>query len=421
MDFFLLGTFPADSRIFAMVDARAANDNNFDLRVTTSISTLEYDDADLDTPYGNLSATIAGTRLTATIPVWLRINTLCSAAVASRPYRLYAVAQPPGANLDGISATNESEPNNTTATADQAANNFFRGDLAPRPRLRGAWTDAVNGGGPSTDVDIFAFTAEAGDLIFLSLDEDPRRNSTPVDARLALLDENGAVILQVNDGSSTSNTGSGSGSFTSLFPFSPAESIIHPATVSGTYYARVSSQSQRTAGRFQRRLPAFHHPRAQIHFRRLAQDPRHRGRFRHPAAAQRRARRGMPQQRRSHTLVITFNNPSGERSASVASGTGTVSGSPTFSGNTMTVNLTGVTDVQKITVNLSNVTDSVGQKLPATAVSMNVLAGDTNGNKTVNSSDIGQTKAQSGSSVTIANFRQDVTPNGTITAPTSAW
>jgi len=42
--------------------------------------------------------------------------------------------------------------------------------------------------------------------------------------------------------------------------------------------------------------------------------------------------------------------------------------------------------------------------------------GDTNGNKTVNASDIGETKAQSGQAVTAANFRQDVTPNGSINA-----
>ena len=117
----------------------------------------------------------------------------------------------------------------------------------------------------------------------------------------------------------------------------------------------------------------------------------------------------------SHTLVFFFNNNVVSGSASVTSGTG-VAGSPTFSSNTMTVNLTGVADVQKITVTLSGVTDNTGGVLPDTSVSMNVLAGDINGNKIVNASDIGQTKAQSGAPVTAANFRQDVTPNGSINA-----
>jgi hypothetical protein len=101
--------------------------------------------------------------------------------------------------------------------------------------------------------------------------------------------------------------------------------------------------------------------------------------------------------------------------ANVTSGVGSVVGSPAFNGNTMTVNLTSVADVQKIIVNLSNVTDSFAQELPDTAISVNMLIGDTSGNKTVNASDVGQTKAQSGLPVT-ANFREDVIPNGTINA-----
>lgn len=46
--------------------------------------------------------------------------------------------------------------------------------------------------------------------------------------------------------------------------------------------------------------------------------------------------------------------------SSVTTGIGSVSGNPTFAANTMTVNLTGVADVQRITVTLSGVTDSAG-------------------------------------------------------------
>jgi Dockerin type I domain len=118
----------------------------------------------------------------------------------------------------------------------------------------------------------------------------------------------------------------------------------------------------------------------------------------------------------NHTLVITFSNPMVSGNASVTSGTGTVAGSPAFSGNTMTVNLTGVADVQQITVTLSNVTDTFSQILPDTAVSMNMLIGDTNANKSVNSADIAQTKGQSGLPATAANFRTDVNVSGAISA-----
>ncbi len=118
----------------------------------------------------------------------------------------------------------------------------------------------------------------------------------------------------------------------------------------------------------------------------------------------------------AHTLVVTFSTSVVSGNASVTTGSGSISGSPFFNGNTMTVNLAGVADAQKIIVTLSSVTDSFNQVLPDTAVSMNLLAGDTNGNKTVNGTDVSQTKAQASLPVTSANFRQDVTVNGLINA-----
>jgi hypothetical protein len=82
----------------------------------------------------------------------------------------------------------------------------------------------------------------------------------------------------------------------------------------------------------------------------------------------------------------------------------------------MTVNLTGVTDVQTITVTLSDVTSSTGQVLPDTALSVNMLIGDTNGDKTVNHSNVTQTRGQVGLPVTASNFREDVNVDGAITS-----
>jgi hypothetical protein len=121
-----------------------------------------------------------------------------------------------------------------------------------------------------------------------------------------------------------------------------------------------------------------------------------------------------------HTFVVTFSNPVVSGDASVTSGSGTVAGSPTFSGNTMTVNLTGVEDVQQITVTLSNVTDNNAQVLPDTPLSANMLIGDTNANKSVNAGDLAQTKAQSGVVVTGANFRTDINANGSVNAADTA-
>ena len=117
----------------------------------------------------------------------------------------------------------------------------------------------------------------------------------------------------------------------------------------------------------------------------------------------------------NHTIVINLNNPVVSGSAAVTSGTG-VAAAPTFSGNTMTVDLSGVTDVQKVTLTLSGVTGTSGQTLASTSVSMNVLAGDVNQSKLVNASDIALVKAQAGLPVTATNFKSDVAVSGMINA-----
>ena len=118
----------------------------------------------------------------------------------------------------------------------------------------------------------------------------------------------------------------------------------------------------------------------------------------------------------NHTFVFTFSTDVVSGSASVTDGTGGVFGNPIFSSNTMTVNLTGVTDVQKITVTLSDVTSSTSQVLPDTSVSANMLIGDTSADKTVSSVDVSQTRGQVGQPVTNSNFREDVRPDGSINA-----
>lgn len=116
----------------------------------------------------------------------------------------------------------------------------------------------------------------------------------------------------------------------------------------------------------------------------------------------------------NHTLVFTFSNTVTSGNASVTTGLGNVSGNPSFSGNTMTLNLTGVSNRQKITVNLSGVTDTLSRVLPNTSVSVDMLPGDTTGNRIVNSLDVSWVNTQSGAPVTSTNFRNDVTVDGLI-------
>jgi hypothetical protein len=116
----------------------------------------------------------------------------------------------------------------------------------------------------------------------------------------------------------------------------------------------------------------------------------------------------------SYTMVVTFSTSVTVASATVTCGTGSV-GSISGSGTpTITVNLAGVTDAQRITVTLSNVSD--GTNSGDVPISMGVLVGDTTANGVVNAGDVSQTKSQVGQTVTSSNFREDVNVNGTISA-----
>jgi hypothetical protein len=116
----------------------------------------------------------------------------------------------------------------------------------------------------------------------------------------------------------------------------------------------------------------------------------------------------------NHTVVVSFNNNVVSGSASVGSGVGSVSGSPTFAGNTMSVNLTGVGNAQMISLNLSNVTDEFSQVLPNATINAKFLVGDTNGDAFVNAGDALQTRNRAGQAADTTNFRSDVNRDGFV-------
>jgi hypothetical protein len=112
-----------------------------------------------------------------------------------------------------------------------------------------------------------------------------------------------------------------------------------------------------------------------------------------------------------YQMIINFATIVTVGSASVTYCTGSVS-SFTVSGSQVTVNLTGVTNVQRITVTLFNVND--GTHMGNVPISMGVLVGDVNGNAVVNASDVSLTKSQVGQAVSSSNFREDVNADGVI-------
>jgi N-acetylneuraminic acid mutarotase len=112
-----------------------------------------------------------------------------------------------------------------------------------------------------------------------------------------------------------------------------------------------------------------------------------------------------------YQMIINFMTTVTVGSASVTSGTGSVS-SFSVSGSQVTVNLTGVTNVQRITVTLFNVND--GTHMGNVPVFMGVLVGDVNGNGAVSAADVALTKSQVGVPVSGSNFLEDVNANGVV-------
>jgi uncharacterized delta-60 repeat protein len=115
-----------------------------------------------------------------------------------------------------------------------------------------------------------------------------------------------------------------------------------------------------------------------------------------------------------YQVVFTFTNAVTFHSAVVTAAAGTVSGSSGNGTTTVTVNLSGVTNAQRILVTLLGASD--GTSTGDLIVPMGVLAGDTNGDGSVSASDVAQTKANSGQGADASNFRSDVNVSGSVSA-----
>ena len=114
----------------------------------------------------------------------------------------------------------------------------------------------------------------------------------------------------------------------------------------------------------------------------------------------------------AYQVVLTFPSAVSFTSASVTSGAASVASSSGGGTTIVTVDLSGVTSGQSVTVTLAGVSD--GTNTNDVAVRMAVLVGDTTGDGSVNSADIGQTKSKSGQVVDSTNFRTDVNTDGNL-------
>ncbi|HEY2952144.1 MAG TPA: hypothetical protein VGK40_06155 [Verrucomicrobiae bacterium] len=214
LDYYSLGAHPPGSRVFALVDGVAASNQghgqNFDLRVITGTDLLEFDNDANSPQFGNGAPNIAGTVLNGA-PTCLVVDNVFS---ASEPYRLYAVVQ-------DVPPTPEGTNRHDTITAPKTAKSDY-------------FTGTVTNG----ELDVYGFTASAGDLIFLSLDGDPLRDNTPINAQLELLDTCGDVLVLVDNPRNDSNTNLVCSDLEC--PDYPGEGLVYRARHPGNYYARVS-------------------------------------------------------------------------------------------------------------------------------------------------------------------------------------
>ena len=79
------------------------------------------------------------------------------------------------------------------------------------------------------------------------------------------------------------------------------------------------------------------------------------------------------------------------------------------------VNLAAATcNTQNVTVTLTDVRDDQGNTLTAASVTMGLLLGDVDGDRTVTTADFSLTKADNGQSTDGTNFREDVNVNARI-------
>jgi hypothetical protein len=115
----------------------------------------------------------------------------------------------------------------------------------------------------------------------------------------------------------------------------------------------------------------------------------------------------------SHNVVFVFDRPVTAGTATVTAGTATA-GTPTFSGNEMTVPLTDVANQQYVTVTVTGVNSADGGTGGSASIRIGYLAGDVNQNRAVTLSDLGQVNAQIAQPVTAANYLKDVNASGTL-------
>jgi hypothetical protein len=114
----------------------------------------------------------------------------------------------------------------------------------------------------------------------------------------------------------------------------------------------------------------------------------------------------------NYQLIFNYAVPVNSGTASASGGAGTA-GSPTFSGNSMSVPLSGVTDQQILTVTANGVSGP-GSGSTTQGLQVGFLIGDVNGDGTVNIGDTSPVRNNAGVTLDNTNFLNDVNIDGMV-------
>ena len=115
----------------------------------------------------------------------------------------------------------------------------------------------------------------------------------------------------------------------------------------------------------------------------------------------------------TYNAVFTFDSAVTSGEVVVLSGTATV-GAISFSGNSMTAQLTGVTSAEVVTLRVQNIN---GDGLLHGDVPFGFLTADVNANRVVDRTDQQQIQTDRGQPITASNFRDDINLSGIIDRP----
>jgi hypothetical protein len=115
----------------------------------------------------------------------------------------------------------------------------------------------------------------------------------------------------------------------------------------------------------------------------------------------------------TYNAVFTFDAPVTSGEVTVLSGTATV-GAISFSGNSMTAQLTGVTSAEVVTLHVQNIN---GDGLPHGDVPFGFLTADVNANRVVDRPDQQQINTDKNQPVSATNFRDDINLSGVVDRP----